>query len=802
MIAGRVRAERVILTDGEQEVLAERSAATQDGMLDFSLGLAAPQAEVALAVHADGKSHGQRLATPGLFARARHRARLVAGFARLIYAVLPELLRWIRHRDPEARRRLGARIRSATVEPGTLDVARLRAAPVAQGAGPVAQDATPITIILPVYNGHDLLVDVLRRVEEHTDLPWHLVIIDDASSDPRIGPLLLSWRARLGPERVEFLQNSSNLGFIRSVNRGLERARRRQEHAVLLNSDALVPKGWASRLLGPIIADSTVASVTPMSNDAEICNVPFMGRRFHLRPGEAERLDAVAQGLGNAEAPAEAGAEAPTGVGFCMAMNLDFLRQLPELDTAFGAGYGEEVDWCQRAAAIGGRNLITPALFVEHIGGSSFGSETKARLIRQNGKIISGRYPGYDAAVQGFLRNDPLLTQRLALSIALASDRAQASGRSLALFLTHSLGGGAAIYLQQRLRRELDATGFALVLRCGQTPAWRLELHGHQGVVMALADAEPAIAEILRFARCLHVVYSCGVGAKDPLAIPDLLLALASAEGSSVEMTFNDYLPLSPTYTLLDKDGVFRGVPMPGTADAGHDHVTESGRSVGLAEWREAWGRLMARADIIRVFSQNSKRLVGHAWPEHAARIKVTPHDLPHAVPRLAAPPHIGRLRSIGVLGNINGPKGAGILVGLSRELARRGDARIVLLGNLEPGFRLARPSFVAGPYQLPKMAALAGKYRIERWLFPSILPETFSYVTHEMLATGLPVFGFPLGAQGDALARAIAAGAGGGLLPFEEGRHDFRLLAERILTDRTSDSPPTSCPRERELQS
>ena len=39
----------------------------------------------------------------------------------------------------------------------------------------------------------------------------------------------------------------------------------------------------------------------------------------------------------------------------------------------------------------------------------------------------------------------------------------------------------------------------------------------------------------------------------------------------------------------------------------------------------------------------------------------------------------------------------------------------------------------------------------ITAWLMPSILPETFSYTTHEMLATGLPVFTLNLGAQAEA---------------------------------------------------
>jgi glycosyltransferase involved in cell wall biosynthesis len=56
----------------------------------------------------------------------------------------------------------------------------------------------------------------------------------------------------------------------------------------------------------------------------------------------------------------------------------------------------------------------------------------------------------------------------------------------------------------------------------------------------------------------------------------------------------------------------------------------------------------------------------------------------------------------------------------------------------------------------------------------PSIWPETYSFATHEMLATGLPVYGFDIGAQGEALARA----PNGIPIPFDpDGDHAAAIL-------------------------
>jgi glycosyltransferase involved in cell wall biosynthesis len=132
----------------------------------------------------------------------------------------------------------------------------------------------------------------------------------------------------------------------------------------------------------------------------------------------------------------------------------------------------------------------------------------------------------------------------------------------------------------------------------------------------------------------------------------------------------------------------------------------------------------------------------------------------------------------IGVLGNIGLQKGAGVLRDLSRHLAQTGRARLVVIGNMDPSFALAGPAQVHGSYQISDIAGLVKRYDISHWLIPSIWPETFSYTTHEALATGLPVWSFDLGAQGEAVKRAVAAGQEGGVIELgPEGADVVKLL-------------------------
>ena len=54
----------------------------------------------------------------------------------------------------------------------------------------------PVTIILPVHNAFELIEEVLDRIVQNTDMGWRLILIEDASIDPRVRPFLRDWAAQ------------------------------------------------------------------------------------------------------------------------------------------------------------------------------------------------------------------------------------------------------------------------------------------------------------------------------------------------------------------------------------------------------------------------------------------------------------------------------------------------------------------------------------------------------------------------------------------------------------------------------
>lgn len=677
----------------------------------------------------------------------RRQAALALRLGGTLLRLTPDLGRWILRQDRAARARvkeaLGLGLRPTA---GPLEAAVF--APPEEAAP--ADSPGPLTLVLPVYNAFDLLQDCLDRVVRHTPEPWRMVVVEDGSPDARIRPALRAFAAARPEGQVTLIEAPQNRGFIASVNAAfaevLRRPADRTGPVVLLNSDALLPPGWAPRLLAPL-ADPGVASVTPMSNDAEIFTAPVLCAPAGLAPGQALAMDAVARRLD----PAHARAEAPTGVGFCMALQRRFLDLVPRFDTAFGRGYGEEVDWCQKVRAQGGRHLGIATLVVEHRGGASFGSAEKQALILANNARITRRYPAYDDEVQAFLTSDPLRSARMALALAWAGSLGRGP---VPVYLAHAMGGGAESWLQHALPAALAEAGAAVVLRVGGAVRWQLDLVTPQGRVSGWTGDFALIERLLAPLARRRILYSCGVGDPDPVSLPGHLLALARSPQDEVEILFHDFFPMSPAFTLLGSDGRFHGAPRPGTPDPAHQARRPDGGRVPLADWQQAWGALVARADRLRVFSASGADLVAQTWPEARPRISLDPHQLPHRPPRLD-PPAPGPRPVLAALGNIAPHKGAGLLQALGRMSAEARGFDLVLIGNLDPGYSLPRSVPVHGDYSPADIPTLARHYRISHWLIPSLWPETFSFTTHEALATGLPVLAFALGAQGDAVASA-----------------------------------------------
>jgi glycosyltransferase involved in cell wall biosynthesis len=118
---------------------------------------------------------------------------------------------------------------------------------------------------------------------------------------------------------------------------------------------------------------------------------------------------------------------------------------------------------------------------------------------------------------------------------------------------------------------------------------------------------------------------------------------------------------------------------------------------------------------------------------------------------RLPAVDHSAPL-VVGVIGQISEQKGALVVKEMLDMIDREHlDIRVVVIGALDVPVKSERLR-VTGPYRHDELVGLIEANGINLLLFPSVCPETFSYVTEEMIRLELPIVAFDLGAPGDRL--------------------------------------------------
>ena len=302
-----------------------------------------------------------------------------------------------------------------------------------------------IDVVVPIYRGEAAtrrcLDSVLAAVQR---TPFELVVVDDASPEPAISAWLDTLAAG---QRVTLMRNATNEGFVRSVNRAI--ALHRDRDVVLLNSDTEVANDWLDRFAACVGRDPAIATATPFSNQATICSYPFNG----WEGGVPGTLGLAALDRLFATVNAGQSAPIPTGVGFCFYVRRKALQELGSFDAErFGRGYGEENDFCLRAAARGWRNVVAADVFVYHEGAVSFSSERETRL-KEAGELLRELHPDYDRAIAEFVAADPLQSFRAAVDDA----RDTLGGRERAALRAETAAGRAMLTVHAAREAELVA---------------------------------------------------------------------------------------------------------------------------------------------------------------------------------------------------------------------------------------------------------------------------------------------------------------------------------------------------------
>jgi GT2 family glycosyltransferase len=602
---------------------------------------------------------------------------------------------------------------------------------------------TPVDIIIPVYNGYEFLKPLFESILSGTNSPYRIILVDDASPDDRVLPLIEEYQDKF--HSALLLKNEENLGFVQTVNKAVSYT---SGDFVLLNTDTEVPHGWLERLMAPLLSDRSIASATPFTNAGTICSFPefcadnpiFMGLPVGEVDREFERVSPIAPLV-----------KIPTGVGFCMAFNGDVVKSIGMFDAvAYGRGYAEENDWCMRAAAAGHAHVLVTNLFVYHKHGGSFSSTEKKKLVEKNLATLQSRYPEYNSLVHQHISADPAGWVR---DIVAFNIMTRSCGAKALLIVDHNIGGGSNQY-SEKLKDSYLSNRLPVIFFCDDATTGEMFVRLTFGEfdVRVFFGGLQEIKTALLLLDIGEGFYNEAVSHKEPEKSLRLFLDVLKEKEATLQVAMHDFYPVCPSYTLINDRGVYCGVPenlevckkciINNNADFLHE-------GVDIAAWRLFWKELFTYCSGIICFSENTKTILLKAYSGFDDKISVVPHEVKV---QFSSKPVIdfNKRLHIGVVGGINYQKGLKVITDMAKVIRKQNlDIMITVVGIVDSVTPIEGVN-VTGPYKHSDLPEIFEKNNINIALFPSVWPETFSYVTSELMQLDIPLACFNLGAPAE----------------------------------------------------
>lgn len=211
------------------------------------------------------------------------------------------------------------------------------------------------TIVIPYKDNLQMTVDCIKSIQDNCWCPDEIVLVDDGSSEP-VKFSEYPEIAGIVPF-IKHIRNEKNVGFPKSVNRGVAESNKRNRVIIILNNDTLVNPGGDEKLIAPLFNTSIALSGQ---------NGCRLGENFEYAGDGDDYIEFS-----------------------CVAVKRAVWDELFGLDEEFSPGYGEDSDFCIRLKKLGYKLHVVEEDVCEHLGGETFKStDATKRVIERNRKRI------------------------------------------------------------------------------------------------------------------------------------------------------------------------------------------------------------------------------------------------------------------------------------------------------------------------------------------------------------------------------------------------------------------------------
>ena len=604
-----------------------------------------------------------------------------------------------------------------------------------------------ITIIVPVYNAIDEVIDCLDSVIQNTNLGSNikLLVINDASTDKNLHAKLERYKNIVG---VKIIHNKKNIGYTNNVNYGISLCG--MDDIVLLNSDTLVSKNWLRQMSIAAYQSDDIGTVTAVSNGAGAFSVPKAGWNeipVHLSISHLARL--VSSSIDSTFVTT------PTGNGFCLFIKRELINEIGIFDKEkFPRGYGEENDFCMRAVSNGWINIVDVKTFIYHKRSASF-KDKKELLIEQGVSQVKKDHPYYSGAIKSiggsvvFKKSRELIEEKINKTF-----QSDTIIKPKILFVISTRTGGTPktnYDLMRALRDIYDCYVLASnskiieVMRAGDKDYEVIEKFHLQEPVNFSTHRS---FEYEKVARSIIYKYSIELLHIRHIAWHSLKLPQIAKEMSiPVINSFHDFYTICPSVNLVNEhgelfiDGLDHGINNPLWQDETVNPMTPS----MLLAWKQRMTHALSYCDHFITTCESAKEIIIKNLPNlKDIPFTVIPHGRDFNNYLQPKKEFSNNVINVLVPGNITLTKGK-LLIKKIKALDTKNQINFHVLGTCDKD--IIDIVTYHGKYNRDEFSNKVLEINPDISAVFSIWPETYCHTLTESWASGLPVIGLAYGA-------------------------------------------------------
>ena len=692
-----------------------------------------------------------------------------------------------------------------------------------------------ISIIVPIYNAYNDVKQCIESVMQHTHINHEILLIDDCSPDPKIKELLDHYKSLdyyknmdhyksldhyknmdlyKNKKNIRILRNEVNLGFVKTVNRGLTET---TGDVILLNSDTIVTERWALKLLISAYSDNTIGTVTPLSNAAGVFSVPESGVENTIpAPLTLSKMAKLVESDSTFTYP-----EVPTGNGFCLYIKRDAILQTGLFDAeTFTRGYGEENDFCMRAGYKGWKHIINDSVYIYHKRGASFKSE-KELLIDENLEKLNKLHPSYSRLTNKYITKSTSLKrirEKIGHSITDPADLVLKDKKNI-LFVLHDEDTGGTQNTNKDLMSNIqhDHNCYLLTVNGRNIKLWTYK----DNELTALKEFPVSKWNINEFYKNDYRDLYFNILVNFNISIVHIrhllshtfdLPKIAALMGVPCVLSFHDFYLICPSIQLIDGNGSYCGAMCNGNSFRSYENPYENSfenpyensnenpfenpyedpcinpckspyKAIGIHDlrgfvprWRKEVTKMLSFVNGFVTTSPYVKQLFCDIYPNLKNKdFRVIEHGRDfETIGELTESPKPGEKIKILILGHVNYHKGGDFIQKL-KVMDEDNILEFHFLGGLSPKYAILKMGIDYGKYTREDLPHLIESIKPSFAGIFSVWPETYCHTLSEVWAYGLPAFVSNIGV----LRERVLKNKGGWLVDFNDPQGAYKKIME-----------------------